>query len=157
MYEEVYTLAARWSDMCLALKLPISCQEMIEADHRGDSARCLQTVLVKWLQKDYNHSRHGPPTWRSLVKAVDNPAGGNNCALAEAVAKKHLGMYIGAVGRLLEVERLRVNFLATKWLAEKLTLSRFAPIPLKHDCASTYRNLPKISPPSKIHPPPFFE
>ena len=94
VYEEVYTLAARWPDMCLALKLPISCQEMIEANHRGDSARCLQTVLVKWLQKDYNHNRHGPPTWRSLVKAVDNPAGGNNCALAEAVAKKHRGMYM---------------------------------------------------------------
>ena len=29
---------------------------------------------------------HGPPTWRRLVEAVDNPAGGSNHSLAERIA-----------------------------------------------------------------------
>jgi len=94
VYGEVHTLAARWSDMCLALKLPTSYLEAIEADHRGNCARCLQIVLMKWLQKDYNHNKYGPPSWKSLVKAVDNPAGGNNCGLAETIAKRHPGKHI---------------------------------------------------------------
>ena len=34
-----------------------------------------------------------PPAWRMLVEAVGDPAGGNNAALAEAIAKKHPGLY----------------------------------------------------------------
>ena len=36
--------------------------------------------------------RFGNPTWRKLVKAVDDPVGGNNHALALKIAAEHPGM-----------------------------------------------------------------
>ena len=92
VYEEVYTLAAKWSDISFALKLPLSQEETIREETRGDdSARCLRMVLSKWLQKCYKYDRYGPPTWRMLVKAVGDPFGVNDCALAETIANKHRG------------------------------------------------------------------
>ena len=78
--------------MCLALGLLPSDQSTIAAAHPGNPHDCLQAVVVKWLQKSYDYQRHGCPTWRMLVEAVGDPAGGNDCALAEAIAKKHPGM-----------------------------------------------------------------
>ena len=91
-YKEVHNLAPRWSDICCALNLPH--EETIRKETQGDDcARCLRMVLRKWLQKSYNYQRWGCPTWRMLVEAVGDPAGGNDNALAEAIAKKHPGMY----------------------------------------------------------------
>ena len=79
--------------MCLALGLLPSDQSTIEAAHPGNPHGCLRAVVDKWLQKGYDFEQYGPPTWRMLVEAVGDPAGGNNNALAEAIAKKHAGMY----------------------------------------------------------------
>ena len=78
--------------MCLALGLLPSDQSTIAAAHPRNPHDCLQAVVVKWLQKSYDYQRHGCPTWRMLVEAVGDPAGGNDCALAEAIAKKYPGM-----------------------------------------------------------------
>ena len=92
VYEEVYTLAANWSDISFALKLPWSQEQTIRKETRGDDcAHCLRLVLSKWLQKAYKYDKYGPPTWRMLVKAVGDPAGGNDCVLAESIAKKYAG------------------------------------------------------------------
>ena len=91
MYGEVVELAGSWSNLCLALKLLPADQSAIGAAHPGNPHGCLQTVLVKWLQKCYNYQKFGSPTWRMLVKAVSDPAGGNNNALAERIAKKYGG------------------------------------------------------------------
>ena len=94
VYKEVFTLAHRWSDLCFALHLPILLEETIRKENQVDGCnRCLRMVLRKWLQKSYNYQRYGLPTWRMLVTAVGDPAGGNDIALAEAIAKKHTGMY----------------------------------------------------------------
>ena len=93
VYREVVGLAGSWSDMCLVLGLLPSDQSAIGAAHPGNPHKCLQAVLVKWLQKGYNYQKCGSPTWRMLVEAVGDPAGGNNVTLAEIIAKKHLGMY----------------------------------------------------------------
>ena len=93
----MYTLAAKWSDISFALKLPVSLEETIYKETQGgDPTRCLRMVLSKWLQKCYKYDRYGPPTWRMLVKAVGDPFGVNNCALAETIANKHPGMYMRA-------------------------------------------------------------
>ena len=92
VHREVIGLGGRWSGMCLALGLLPSDRSAIEAAHCGNSHDCLQAAVVKWLQKGYDYQRFGPPTWRMLVEAVGDPAGGNNCALAETIAKKHPGM-----------------------------------------------------------------
>ena len=91
VYREVVSLAGSWSSMCLALRLLPSDQSAIAAAHPGNPHKCLEAVIVKWLQKGYNYQKHGPPTWRMLVEAVGDPAGGNNCALAETIANKHPG------------------------------------------------------------------
>ena len=93
VYHEVVGLAGRWSSMCLALRLLPSDQSEIAAAHPGNPHDCLQAVIVKWLQKCYNYQRFGSPTWKVLVKAVGDPAGGNNSALAEIIANKHPGRF----------------------------------------------------------------
>ena len=92
VYREVVGLSGRWSSVCLALRLRPSERSKIAVAHPGNPDECLQDVVVKWLQKGYNYQIHGSPCWRMLVEAVDDPAGGNDCALAEAIAKKHAGM-----------------------------------------------------------------
>ena len=90
--QELYTLAAKWSHIGFALHLPTSQEEAIH-ETRADSAHCLRMVLSKWLQKCYKYDKYGPPSWRMLVKAVGDPFGGNDCALAETIANKHSGMH----------------------------------------------------------------
>ena len=77
--------------MCLALGLLPSDLSAIETTHPRNPHRCLQTVVIKWLQKSYNYQRYSCPSWRMLVKSVADPAGGNDSALAEAIAKNHPG------------------------------------------------------------------
>ena len=42
-------------------------------------------------EEGYNTTRFGVPSWKLLVAAVAHPAGGNNRALAEQIAKKYCG------------------------------------------------------------------
>ena len=93
VYREVVSLAGSWSDVCLVLGLLPSDQSAIEAAYSGNPHKCLRAVVVKWLQKSYNYQKFGSPTWRMLVEAVGDPAGGDNVALAETIAKKHPGMH----------------------------------------------------------------
>ena len=92
VYREVVGLSARWSSICLALRLRPSDRSKIAVAHPGNPDECLEAVVVKWLQKGYNYQQHGSPSWKMLVKAVGDPAGGNDCALAGAIAKKYPGM-----------------------------------------------------------------
>ena len=94
VYREVVSLAGNWSDMCLVLGLLPSDQNAIEAAHPGNPHKCLQAIVVKWLRKVYDYQKFGYPTWRMLVEAVGDPAGGNNVTLAETIAKKHPGMHV---------------------------------------------------------------
>ena len=60
---------------------------MLEQPHNSNQA--LSDVLRKWLNQEYKTERYGLPTWRSLVEAVDNEAGGGNHALAKQIAQQH--------------------------------------------------------------------
>lgn len=51
----------------------------------------LEDVLAEWLQKAYNTTRFGDPSWELLVAAVAHPAGGSDRALAERIAGKYNG------------------------------------------------------------------
>ena len=92
VYSEVIGLAGRWQNMCCALRLMPSVEDSIASKYQGNPENCLRAVLTKWLQKGYNYQKHGLPTWRMLVKAVAHPAGGNNVALAEEIARNHQGI-----------------------------------------------------------------
>ena len=51
--------------------------------------QALNAVILAWLHQNYDTKKYGPPTWRRLVEAVDNPAGGDNHALAKTIASSH--------------------------------------------------------------------
>ena len=91
VYVEVFSLADKWEDLGLALRLRVSDVSTIANACRDKPKDCLKGVLTKWLQKGYNHQKHGSPTWRMLVKAIAEPTGGDNTALAEEVARNHQG------------------------------------------------------------------
>ena len=87
---ELLPVVARWKGIGLALRLDPSQLDEIESDNRN-SNECLIRVLTLWLNKAYNTERFGEPSWKLLARAVAHPAGGNNPALAEKIAKKHGG------------------------------------------------------------------
>jgi len=90
VYREVLDLAGRWRDMCIALGLH-RLKDEIAAMYPGSPRECLQEVIVRWLRKVHNVDRYGLPTWKTLVKAVADKAGGENPALAEQIANNHKG------------------------------------------------------------------
>ena len=72
----------------LGIELGVPPQELnsIQGETTGNP---LASVLLAWLSQRYNTEKYGLPTWRRLVEAVDNPAGGNNHELAKAIASEH--------------------------------------------------------------------
>ena len=54
-----------------------------------NNTKALKTIINDWLKKNYNVEKHGPPTWKALVKAVQSPYGGDDSELAEKIAKEH--------------------------------------------------------------------
>ena len=85
-------MASRWESLGLALRLRHAEITMIEKN-RANVQGCLKDVLTKWLQKAYNITRFGDPSWNLLLEAVAHSAGGNDPALAEQIADrlKHRG------------------------------------------------------------------
>ena len=47
-------------------------------------------MVTEWLiKKNYNVKKFGEPTWQWLVKAVGEPAGGGDMALARNMTRRH--------------------------------------------------------------------
>ena len=93
VYQAVISVATKWGDIGLALGLLSSEIDSVEASYQLKPERCLRAVLQKWLQKTYNVTKYGPPTWQKLVEVVSNPAAGNCPALAEEIAARHSSKY----------------------------------------------------------------
>ena len=87
-------IASRWKDVGIELKLKLAVLNTIQAAHPTSLEDCLTDVVSQWLQKGYNTTKHGPPTWRKLVHAISLDAGGKNPELARNVAHDHLGICI---------------------------------------------------------------
>ena len=60
------------------------------AENQLDLTKALTEVLLTWLKRQYDVEKHGHPTWQRLREAVGSPSGGDNPALAEKIAEKHL-------------------------------------------------------------------
>ena len=84
-------VAARWKAFGLALGLPPDVLDRIDRDHKKVD-ECLQAVLQEWVTT--TETLRGPPSWQLLVDAVASPAGGNNQALAQQIARQHNGIII---------------------------------------------------------------
>eukprot|EP00731_Ephydatia_muelleri_P008622 Em0004g960a len=87
--KEVATLTGLWDGMALCLGLTKDHVREIDLAYRGDPSRCLDDVIERWLNQNYNWEKFGVPSWRGLVTAVADGSGGKNPALAKKIAEKH--------------------------------------------------------------------
>ena len=94
--KEVSDLAAHWIHIADSLRIPESIQSKIKRDY-PEADLCLRAVLINWLKKRYNFHKFGLPTWRFLVEAIADPAGCNDPAKANEIARNHPGMTIHVV------------------------------------------------------------
>ena len=95
MLYTLLSLRKKWKSVGLALRLPPSILDEIEASY-SDSESCFSQVIHLWLREAYNSVRFGPPTWGRIVEAVAHPAGGNDQALAAVIAERYTGILLGA-------------------------------------------------------------
>ena len=72
-----------------ALGLDQNRLDNIQSECVLNNTKAMRTIINDWLKKNYNTERHGPPTWKALVKAVKSPIGGDDTELAEKIAKDH--------------------------------------------------------------------
>ena len=87
--EEVIDLASRWKDLGLALRVKCSTLDTISSKNHYNPEDCLRDTLQAWLQQQYDTTKFGQPSWQVLCKAVENPAGGKNPALARSIRERH--------------------------------------------------------------------
>ena len=91
MKRELVDVARNWKGIGEALRLKPIMLDSIEVDGKNEESR-MNKVLTEWLKKSYNVSRFGLPSWKLLVAAVADPAGGNDRALAERIAQRYNGI-----------------------------------------------------------------
>ena len=86
--KELIPVSAKWKSIGFALRLDPNTIDSIQATN-SDTSSCLTGVLTEWLKRNYIPKTCREPTWRWLVEAVGDPAGGANMALARAIAGRH--------------------------------------------------------------------
>ena len=87
--KELSAVESRYYDIGVALRLSTECLDDIESKHGQNAHQPLRKVVDAWLKQRYDVQTFGLPTWRMLVEAIDNPAGGNDQQLAEKIALDH--------------------------------------------------------------------
>ena len=87
--KELIPVSAEWRSIGIVLRLKPNVLDDIKAENSGESPACLTSTVTEWLNRNYNVKRFGEPTWQALVKAVGDPAGGANMALASDMAMRH--------------------------------------------------------------------
>jgi len=86
---ELNLVSAKWKSIGIALRLKPNALDGIDTRCNSDPTACLTSTVIEWLKRNYNVKRFGEPTWQMLVKAVGDPTGGANMALASDVARRH--------------------------------------------------------------------
>lgn len=79
----VSSIAGHYSPFLRVLGLPESQLSEIKVDCRDNPH--LQKGIICMLQENFSFDKHGPLTWRRLVLAVADMAGGNNHTLARKI------------------------------------------------------------------------
>lgn len=81
----VEPLSARWRLFSSKLRLKESTLDVIERNNPKDVETCLYKALGEWLKLNYDHQRHGMPSWRRLAEAVHKM----DYKLFERIVKSH--------------------------------------------------------------------
>ena len=91
MLEAISPVAGRSSFLLCHLGLPESQLSKLKEECHHNTQEYLRKGIICLLQENYSTSIHGLLTWRRLVVAVANTAGGNNHKLARKIAAEHKG------------------------------------------------------------------
>ena len=83
--DAVEPLASKWRIFSTKLRLKESTLDVIESNNPADVVVCLHKALGEWLKLNYDHQRHGRPSWRRLAEAVSSL----DYALSEKIATAH--------------------------------------------------------------------
>lgn len=84
-------VAARYLTFLCVLGLPEDQLSRIKTEYREDPLECLREGIICLLKENYNTDEYGLLTWRRLVEAVADTAGGNDHSLARKIAAEHRG------------------------------------------------------------------
>ena len=84
-------MAAKYHGIGMSLGLSANELETIRHKFYYDPKLAMGEVISTWLRQSYDVERHGLPSWRRVVEAVDSGAGGCNYVLAKKIASKHQG------------------------------------------------------------------
>ena len=86
-------VASKWRLIGVGFGIKSGKLDELEDKNRGDPKKCFLDVLTNWLNRNYNTSKFGEPSWRQVVDVIASPAAGDNVVLATSVAKAHPSMY----------------------------------------------------------------
>lgn len=70
MIIECNALAGQWRKLGSFLGLDPSSLAIIRENHPHDQTGCYSETISQWIKQNYNTSRYGMPSWRTLLRAV---------------------------------------------------------------------------------------
>lgn len=68
--EALDRLKSEWKQVGMKLRINASKLSEIEGNNPRNIGECMSQMLLEWLNKNYNTSRFGDPSWRLLADAV---------------------------------------------------------------------------------------
>ena len=102
--QAVSSIAGRYSSFLRILGLPETQLAEIKVECHDNPQECLQKGIICLLQENFNSNKHGSLTWRRLVVAVADSAGGGNHTLAKKIAAEHKGNFIARICNNIEAK-----------------------------------------------------
>ena len=88
--KELSSLEAKYFTLGLCLHLSSGKVEEIQENNPHSCGNALSHVIVEWLKLNYDHPKHGRPTWGMLVDAVN----AIDHDRAKLIASKHIKVYV---------------------------------------------------------------
>ena len=89
VFKSIGNVATNWKPIGCLLGIDDDILTSISNDNSESADKCLIDMVTCWLQRNYDTSRHGLPTWEKLVQVIASPSGGNNTTLALTIVQQH--------------------------------------------------------------------
>ena len=80
---EIGTLVVRYQQLGRELGVPAHELQMLQMQYGVNVSQAFNDMVLLWLRG------RAPRTWQALVRAVADPLGGNDDALAKTIAARH--------------------------------------------------------------------
>ena len=84
---ECSSLAVKWKELSLYLRLSCDDIDSIKDNNPKDNSGCLCKAMDYWIKQNYDTTRFGLPSWRTLLTAVARV----DKRLCKELAIKHQG------------------------------------------------------------------